>query len=50
MKAAKLKPGDKVKLTPDAHGLRISIEGSHAGQPTKVQTRNDQNSGEIHGS
>ena len=40
MKAAKLRPGDKLRITPDKVGFRVQVEGSDAGQPGKVQTRN----------
>lgn len=40
MKSAKIKPGDKLKITPHQGGFRVQIEGSDAGQPGKVEARN----------
>lgn len=40
MKSSKIKPGDKLKITPHQGGFRVQIEGSDAGQPGKVRTRN----------
>ncbi|GEM_PF-5632638 len=50
MKAANFRPGNKLRIIADKEGLRISTEASHAGQPGKVQARDDSTDGEVHGS
>lgn len=34
MKSAKLKPGDKLRITPEKDGFRVQIENPRPGGPT----------------